>query len=128
MTCSTENVESLLAASDLKDINSKMKDFSSLLSGIESLDDKKKALWKEIYENAITDRQNAYVMFATLVKICQAKSPEHAIHGKTIASFIERMSRANDQLLKLADLISQVKQIEEVSSIDDIYNQLQRVQ
>lgn len=91
---------------DARDVESKIRDFGGLLDQIENLTDKKKQLWKEIYENAISDRQNAYVMFAKLVKIAQDKSTEHAVHGKTIATYIERMSRANDQLIKLAELIA----------------------
>ena len=88
------------------DVESKIRDFTELLSLIDGVNDKKKRLWKEIYENAVTDRQNAYVMFTTLVDISENKSTEHAIHGKTIATYIERMSRANDQLIKLSELIS----------------------
>lgn len=91
---------------DARAVEEKIRDFGGLLDQIESLTDKKKQLWKEIYENAISDRQNAYVMFAKLVKIAQDKSTEHAVHGKTIATYIERMSRANDQLIKLAELIA----------------------
>ena len=87
-------------------VEERIRDFGALLNQIESLSDKKRRLWREIYENAISDRQNAYVMFATLVKISQEKSTEHAVHGKTIATYIERMSKANDQLIKLADLIA----------------------
>lgn len=91
---------------DQRAVEEKIRDFGGLLDQIENLTDKKKQLWKEIYENAISDRQNAYVMFAKLVKIAQDKSTEHAVHGKTIATYIERMSRANDQLIKLAELIA----------------------
>lgn len=91
---------------DGRAVEEKIRDFGGLLDQIENLTDKKKQLWKEIYENAISDRQNAYVMFAKLVKIVQDKSGEHAVHGKSIATYIERMSRANDQLIKLAELIA----------------------
>ena len=87
----------------------KIKEFSDLLDQIDNVTDKKKKLWKEIYENAITDRQNAYVLFNTLVDIVQDKSTEHAIHGKTLAIYIERMSRANDQIIKLSELVSKAE-------------------
>jgi hypothetical protein len=61
----------------------------------------------------------------TLDRICQTKSPEHAIHGRTIASYIERMSKANDQLLKLADLIASAQQKSDVTDIESIYEQMQ---
>lgn len=87
-------------------IEEKIKDFGDLLSQIDEVSDKKKKLWKEIYENAITDRQNAYVLFTTLVEIVQDKSTEHAVHGRTMATYIERMSKANDQIIRLAELVS----------------------
>lgn len=87
-------------------IEDKKKDFSDLLDQIDGVSDKKKRLWREIYENAIVDRQNAYVLFTTLIDIVEDKSTEHAIHGKTMATYIERMSKANDQLIRLAELVS----------------------
>lgn len=91
-------------------IEEKVRDFSDLIKKIDSLDDKKRRLWQEIYENAITDRQNAYAMFIKLMLIVENKSSEHAVHGKTISTYIERMSKANDQLIKLAELIAHAEQ------------------
>lgn len=107
-----------------KSIQERIKDFNGLLSQIESLNDKKKQLWKEIYENAICDRQNAYVMFTKLLLIVQDKSTEHAVHGRTISSYIERMSKANDQLIKLAELVAKAESISETIDPDDMFNQI----
>ena len=95
-----------------EDVKDKIRDFSELLEQIDGISDKKKRLWREIYENAVTDRQNAYVLFNTLVEISDNKSTEHAIHGKNIATYIERMSKANDQLIRLSELISKSEQKE----------------
>lgn len=97
-------------------IEEKIKDFSELLEQIDNVNDKKKRLWKEIYENAVTDRQNAYVLFMTLVDIVEDKSTEHAIHGRTLATYIEKMSKANDQIIRLAELVakSEHKETEEI--------------
>ena len=95
-----------LSESQWENIQKRTQDFSELLNNIESLDDKKRRLWLEIYQNAITDRQHAYAMFLELTAIVKGKSTEHAVHGKTIATYIERMSRANDQLIKLAELVA----------------------
>lgn len=84
----------------------KVKEFDNLLQQISSFSDKKKQLYLEIYENALTDRQNAYGLFTTLSSIVADKSSEHAIHGATLSKYIERMAKANDQLLKLAEIIS----------------------
>src|SRR5262245_50421939 len=89
-----------------RSIEKRLRDFSDLLNDIDDVSEKKRQLWREIYENAISDRQNAYVMFAKLAKIVEDKSTEHAVHGKALATYIERMSRANDQLIKLAELVT----------------------
>lgn len=108
----------------IKNIDDKLKNFSSLLEDITTLSDKKKKLWVEIYENAILDRQNAYAMFVQLVEIAQNKSSEHAVHGKTIATYIERMSKANDQLIKLAELVARAEEKNDDINPDDMYGRL----
>jgi hypothetical protein len=109
---------------DERAVEQKIRDFGGLLEQIETLTDKKKQLWKEIYENAISDRQNAYVMFAKLVNIAQDKSTEHAVHGKTIAVYIERMSRANDQLIKLAELIAKADSSSESIDPEEMFDRI----
>ena len=107
-----------------RSIKERIKDFSSLLNQIESIDDKKKQLWKEIYENAICDRQNAYIMFTKLVMIVQDKSTEHAVHGRAISSYIERMSKANDQLIKLAELVARAEIASETINPEDLFDKI----
>lgn len=107
-----------------RDVRDKIKDFSNLLEEIESLNDKKRRLWTEIYENAITDRQNSYAMFVRLVQIVQDKSSEHAVHGKTMATYIERMSKSNDQLIKLAELIAKADSKSDELSPDEIFDKI----
>jgi hypothetical protein len=109
-----------------KSVEERIKDFSGLLKQIETLNDKKRQLWTEIYENAISDRQNSYAMFARLVKISQDKSSEHAVHGKTMATYIERMSKANDQLIKLAELIDKADKKNEELDVDDIFDKINK--
>ena len=107
-----------------KKTEEKIQDFTCLLDKIESLDDKKKQLWREIYENAITDRQNAYFMFSQLIAITQDKSTEHAVHGKSIATYIERMSRANDQLIKLAELVAKAEKANDVLDPEEMFDRI----
>lgn len=109
---------------DTRAVEEKIRDFGGLLKTIESLTDKKKQLWKEIYENAISDRQNSYVMFAKLVKIASDKSTEHAVHGRTIATYIERMSRSNDQLIKLAELIAKADEEDKEIDPEEMFNRI----
>jgi len=107
-----------------RSVEQKIQDFGDLLKSIESLDDKKRQLWKEIYENAVADRQNSYVMFTKLVRICGDKGTEHAVHGKTVATYIERMSRSNEQLIKLAELIAKAQSGDEAINPDDMFEKI----
>lgn len=104
----------------------RIKDFSEILNKIENLDDQKKQLWKEIYENCLSDRQNAYAFLLKLSEICKSKSTEWAIHGRTLVSFQERMNKTVDQLLKLADLIHKAEEADDVINPDDVYDQLKK--
>jgi hypothetical protein len=106
------------------ELDTKLNDFSKLLDSIESLDDKKKQLWREIYQNAILDRQNSYEMFSILKRISAEKSIEHAIHGKTMATYIEKMSRANDQLIKLAELIAKAQTDDDEINPDEMFEKI----
>lgn len=107
-----------------RSVEERSRDFGELLKSIESLDDKKRQLWKEIYENAIVDRQNSYVMFSKLVRISKDDSTQHAVHGKTIATFLERMSRSNEQLIKLAELIAKAQSKDESIDPDDMFEKI----
>jgi|SRR5579863_2944173 len=109
-----------------RSVEEKIRDFGDILEDIDSIDDKMRRLWKEIYENAIADRQNSYVMFTKLVKMTKESSSEHAVHGKSIATYIERMQRANDQLVKLAELIADAKKKDEQLNPEELFNQIKR--
>ena len=43
----------------------KIEQFSDILDGLTSTEDKKKLLWKEIYENALEDRSSAKFFLKT---------------------------------------------------------------
>jgi hypothetical protein len=105
-------------------VEDKIKDFSDLLSQINDVSDKKKKLWKEIYQNAVTDRQNAYILFTTLIQIVEDKSTEHAIHGKTLATYIERMSKANDQIIRLAELVAKSETAQESIDAEEMFKKI----
>lgn len=96
----------------------KIKDFSEMMKQIDDVSDKRKKLWREIYENALADRQNAFILFSTLIEIVENKSTEHAIHGKMLSTYIERMSKANDQLIKLSELIAEAEAVKSNDVID----------
>ncbi len=105
-------------------LEEKVRDFSELLEQIEGLSDKKKKLWKEIYENAVYDRQNAYTLFVKLVKIVEDKSTEHAVHGKSLSSYIEKMSKANDQLIRLAELVSKAEKANDEIDPEEMFKKI----
>lgn len=116
-------METVLENSEIK-LESKVRDFSSLLDQIEGLSDKKKKLWKEIYENAIYDRQNAYLLFTKVLSIVENKSVEHAVHGKSLSSYIEKMSKANDQLIKLAELIAKAEKTSDEIDPEEMFKKI----
>lgn len=114
-----------------KQTHKQMKAFSDLLNSLDRTLDKKKELWKQIYENAVTDRKNAYLVFADLYVAVHSKPAEHAIHGQTLSKYMERMSKATDQLLKLAELVASAEDkvptnVDERMSDDDIYSSIQQ--
>lgn len=98
------------------DVSKKTEQFGQMIESIEALEDKKKFLWKEIYENAIVDRMNAYMLFTDVYSSMAGDKADHVTLGPMMAKYIERMNKANDQLLKLADLIS--KEEEKANQID----------
>jgi len=106
-------------------LEQKTKDFSDLLNQIDGVSDKKKKLWKEIYENAVVDRQNAYFLFCALVKIVENDSTEHAVHGKTLASYIEKMGKSNDQLIRLSELISKAEKANNEIDPEEIFRKIE---
>ena len=105
----------------IEDKDKKVKQFSDLLDSIESLEDKRKFLWKEIYENAVKDRECAAFLFADLFKELSG-SAQHAVTGSIAAKYLERMSKSNDQILKLAELISKAEEDNSKIDTEDIYS------
>jgi len=98
------------------DVERKVESFGQLLDSIETSEDKKKLLWREIYENAIVDRMNAYMLFTDVYGCMTGDKADHITLGPMMAKYIERMNKSNDQLLKLADLIA--KEEEKAAEID----------
>jgi methyl-accepting chemotaxis protein len=90
---------------EAQDIPLSQRDFSDLLQSISSMDERKRKLWLLIYNNALSDRQRAIEQYQDLSTIAAGNSTEQSVHARSISSFIERMSKSNDQLLKLADLV-----------------------
>ena len=100
----------------------KIQSFKQLLDSIETIDEKKRILWKEIYENSLQDRESASVLFTDVWMQIRGNSANHNLLGPVAAKYIERMSRANDQIIKLAEMIT----AEESKSIDsdDVFSMI----
>ena len=84
----------------------KVEQFNEMLQSIKDLDDKRRILWQEIYNNAVTDRENASILFTDTLMQVKGNAANHNILGPVIVKYIERMSKANDQILKLAEIIA----------------------
>jgi hypothetical protein len=107
-------------------INDKIQDFIILLDSL-NITNKKKEIWKDIYANALQDRDYAMTMYVSVSTMVINDPTMHAIHGPNIAKYIERMSRSNDQLLKLAELLATAEEVsseDKMMSPDEIYDQL----
>ena len=86
----------------------------------------KEEIWNEIYQNAFQDREKASMLVTNLWKEITADPEKHALYGTTMTKYLERMSKSNDQLVKLAELMqrSDTEVVEEDVDIDDVYSQI----
>ena len=108
------------------DVSKKTEQFGALLDSIENLEDKKKHLWREIYENATVDRMNAYMLFTDVYGCMTGDKADHVTLGPMMAKYIERMNKSNDQLIKLADLIAKEEERAEAVDPDDIFSKIDK--
>lgn len=114
-----------LDVTELQDVKQqKIKQFSELLDTITTTEDKKKALWKEIYENAISDRQNAFLLFHEAYGSMQSSIAEHIAVGPMLNKYIERMSKSNEQLIKLAELVADAEVQNSKIDPDDVFSKI----
>ena len=102
----------------------RIKNFADILDNIDSLEDKKKMLWKEIYEHALEDREKAKMLFNSAYIDMQGGITDHMNIGSVMAKYLERMCRSNDQILKLAELIAKEEEKSTKISDDDIFSKI----
>ena len=96
---------------ELREKNSKL--FSELLDTLSSVEDQKKALWREIYENATLDRQNCYVCYMDAYsRMSEKNSPDFIMVAPLAKKFLEGMQKCTDQLIKLSEVIAEVQKAE----------------
>ena len=108
----------------LKENGKKVEQFSDILDQIDNASEKKKMLWKEIYENAVIDRTNAFILFTNLYSEMGGSSSDHATLGLILTKYLERMSKSNEQLLSLSKQISESETTDKSMSEDDIFEKI----
>ena len=104
----------------------KIKEFSDLLDSLTNTEDKKKLLWKESYQNALDDRENANILLVDLMKVSMNNSTNHLQFGTLMAKYLERMSKSNEQILKLAELIAKEEEKNEMIDSESIFEQIKK--
>ena len=113
---------------DLLDKNRKLEEkigeFNELLGELSSTDDKRKALWREIYENAVSDRERASILFTEAFKAMSGGASDHTTLGPIMSKYLERMCKSNDQILHLVDLISKAERQETRLNPDDLFSKI----
>lgn len=125
MSSSTNPNIPLLVQNDLISVSERVVNFTKMIDSMETLSSKKKELWKEIYTNALIDRNHALICYNNLQDKALANSTEHAIHAPNIAKYIASMSKSNDQLIRLAELIAEAETAETSIDSEEIYNALE---
>jgi len=118
-----EKIKHLIPESRVKE--KRLNDFSELLDSLEDLADKKKHLWRQIYENAVNDRDAAGVLFLDLFVFTSSNATQHTVNGPILSKYLERMCRSNDQLIKLAELIERADQANSKIDVEDMYSKIE---
>ena len=108
-----------------KTLQEKVKNFTELLDSLAYLDDKRKVLWKEIYQNAIDYRERAAVLFTNATLTMDNASSTHVTLGATMTKYLERMGKSNEQILRLAEMIVKVEEKEKSVDIDVLYDNME---
>ena len=117
-----ENLDELLKRRHATE--KRVEQFADLLDSIESTEGKKKMLWREIYENAVTDRENAALLFTDAYTQMQSGTAEHITLGPTMSKYLERMNKSNDQILRLAELIAKAEQRASQIDPDELFSKI----
>jgi len=118
-----KKIEKLLESD--KATTKKIGQFEDILNSVEDLDESKLFLWLEIYNNAKNDRVCASALFTQAFAQLGNSGAEHITLGSTLVKYLERMNKANEQLLSLAALVT--REIEQKSTVDanSIFEQIE---
>ena len=107
-----------------RSLEDKVGSFNELLDELTSTEDKRKALWREVYENAVSDRERASILLTEAFKAMTGTGPDHMQLGSIMVKYLERMCKSNDQILHLADQISKAEKQELKLDPDDIFSKI----
>lgn len=102
----------------------KIKEFSDLLDSLENTEDKKKLLWRESYQNALEDRESASILLNDLLVTIPGNTANHSTYGSLATKYLERMSKSNDQIIKLAELVAKEQEKLDLVSPEDIFKKI----
>jgi len=118
----TKKIDGLM--DKIKASDKKIENFREILDSLKDTANSKKALWREIYENSISDRERASILFTEAFKSMGGGSADHVAMGSTLTKYLERMCKSNDQILNLADLINKAEQRESKINSDDLFSEI----
>lgn len=111
------------ALKEYEERNNRIKEFGDIIDTIESADAKKKFLWKQIYNNAVYDRELASVLYTQLFSSSAGSANDHMTSGPMLVKYLERMSKCTEQLIKLAEMIGDSEKNN--STPEDMYDAIQ---
>lgn len=106
--------------------------FASLIKKAEFVDEKQKFLWRRIFKNALDDRRIASILLMDLYVNTVQAADKHVMHGDLLAKYMERMEKANTQIIKLSEMVqksidSSPTPIEDKEFVNlDIYDVLEK--
>ena len=103
----------------------KVEVFKDLLDSLDEIDSKKKILWKEIYDNAVNDRNLADMLFTdSWQRMNGPNALSHESIGATMSKYLERMCKSNEQILRLAELIQKAEEKASKIDSDELFDEI----
>lgn len=118
-----KKIEKLLESN--KKTERQIKDFEKQIAEMKDDDSPHARLWIEIYNNAVSDRTCASALFTQAFSLLGASAADHVSLGTTLVKYLERMSKSNEQLLSLSQLIEKDRSEEKTLSTKDIFSQIE---
>jgi len=118
-----KKIENLLEKN--KATEKKLETFEETLRGMTGVEAQKILLWLEIYDNASSDRAIASALFTQGFTMLGQTSGEHISIGPLLVKYLERMTKSNDQLLALSQIIAKEVEKEATMASDDIFEKIE---